>query len=136
VGNFVAMDGEFAVATDTRLGAYNDVGLISFLEELRQHFRGQRVLLLWDGLMSHRSRVMKAYLETQRSWLHAERMPAYAPELNPVEGVWNHLKSGVLANRGDDTVEELIELATGAVHKARSQQLLLFGFLGQTGLTL
>ena len=57
-------------------------------------------------------------------------------QLNPVEGVWSHLKGGVLANRGDDTVEELIELATGGVHKARSQQLLLFGFLGQTGLTL
>ena len=42
----------------------------------------------------------------------------------------------MLANRGDDIVEELIELATGGVHKARSQQLLLFGFLAQTGLTL
>jgi hypothetical protein len=58
------------------------------------------------------------------------------PQLNPVEGDWSHLKGGVLANRGDDTVEELIELATGGVHEARSQQLLLFGFLGQTGLTL
>ncbi len=120
----------------TRPGAYNDVGLISFLEELRHHFRRQRVLLLWDGLSSHRSGVMKAYLDAQRSWLRVERMPAYAPELNPVEGVWNHLKGGVLANRGDDTVEELIELAAGGVHKARSQQHLLFGFLGQTGLVL
>jgi transposase len=63
-------------------------------------------------------------------------MPAYAPELNPVEGVWSHLKSGVLANRGDDTAEALIELATGGVRHARSDQRLLFGFLGQTGLTL
>jgi len=42
----------------------------------------------------------------------------------------------VLANRAADIVEELIELATGDVHKARSQQLLLFGFLAQAGLTL
>jgi transposase len=120
----------------TRPGAYNDVGLISFLEELRRHFRGQRVLLLWDGLMSHRSRAMIAYLETQRSWLRVERTPAYAPELNPVEGVWSHLKSGVLANRGDDTVDALIELATGGVRQTRSDQRLLFAFLGQTGLAL
>jgi hypothetical protein len=65
-----------------------------------------------------------------------ERSRLKVTQLNPVEGVWSHLKGGVLANRGDDTVEELIELATGGVHKARSQQLLLFGFLGQTGLTL
>jgi hypothetical protein len=44
------------------------------------------VLLLWDGLMSHRSRAMIAYLETQRSWLRVERMPAYAPALNPIRG--------------------------------------------------
>jgi transposase len=120
----------------TRPGAYNDVGLIGFLEELRQHFRGERVLLLWDGLSSHRSRRMTSHLETQRSWLQVERMPAYAPELNPAEGVWGYLKGGVLANRGDDTVEELIELTTNGVRKARSQQRLLFGFLGQTGLTV
>lgn len=120
----------------TRPGAYNDVGLISFLEELRHHFRGERVLLLWDGLSSHHSLVMKAYLETQRSWLRIERMPAYAPELNPVEGFWGHLKGGVMANRGDDTVEELIELASGGVRRARSQQRVLFGFLGQAGLPL
>jgi transposase len=120
----------------THPGTYNDAGLISFLEELRRHFRGQRVLLLWDGLMSHRSRAMTAYLETQRSWLRAERLPAYAPELNPVEGVWSHLKSGVLANRGDDTVEALIDLATGGVRQTRSDQRLLFAFLGQTGLAL
>jgi hypothetical protein len=118
----------------THPGAYNDVGLISFLEELRRHFRRQRVLLLWDGLMSHRSRAMTAYLEAQRAWLRVERMPAYAPELNPLEGVWSHLKSGVLANRGDDSVEVLIELATGGVRQTRGDQRLLFGLLGQAGL--
>jgi transposase len=63
-------------------------------------------------------------------------MPACAPELNPVDGAWSHLKSGVLANRGDDTVEALIELATGGVRQTRSDQRLLFGFPGQTGLAL
>ena len=44
------------------------------------------MLLLWDGLMSQSSRAMTAYLEAQRAWLRVERMPAYAPELNPLEG--------------------------------------------------
>jgi transposase len=84
--------------------------------------------------MSHRSRAVTAYLEAQRAWLRVERMPAYAPELNPLEGGWSHLKSGVLANRGDDSVEALIELATGGVRQTWGDQYLLFGFLGQTGL--
>ena len=29
---------------------------------------------------------------TQRPWLVVERLPAYAPELNPVEGLWSSLK--------------------------------------------
>jgi transposase len=106
------------------------------VKELLMLLCGQRVLLLWDGLMSHRRRAMVAYLETERCWLRVERMPAYAPGLNPVEGVWSHLKVGVLANRGDDTVEALIELADDGVRKARGEQHLLFGFLGQTGLAL
>ena len=47
---------------------------------------------MWDGLGSHRSRPMPAFLGSQRGWLVAERLPGYAPELNPVEGVWANLK--------------------------------------------
>jgi transposase len=43
--------------------------------------------LLWDGLPAHRSRAMRAWLATQRSWLVVERLPAYATELNPTEGL-------------------------------------------------
>jgi transposase len=37
-------------------------------------------------------------LNTQRHWLVVERLPAYAPELNPVEGLWSWLKGSQLAN--------------------------------------
>jgi transposase len=40
---------------------------------------------------------MKAYLASQRSWLVVERLPAYAPELNPAEKLWANLKGGELA---------------------------------------
>jgi DDE superfamily endonuclease len=53
----------------TRPGTYNDIGLIEFLEQLRRHFRGEQVLLLWDGLPSHRSGRMRAYLARQHRWL-------------------------------------------------------------------
>jgi hypothetical protein len=42
---------------------------------------------LWDGLPAHRSRAMRAWLNRQRSWLVVERLPAYAPELNPTDPV-------------------------------------------------
>jgi transposase len=63
------------------------------LEELHTHLAGQKVTLLWDGLPSHRSKKMKTYLASQRRWLVVERLPAYAPELNPVEKLWANLKA-------------------------------------------
>jgi DDE superfamily endonuclease len=73
-------------------GNYNTDSLIQVLAELRRSLGGEKATLLWDGLPAHRSRAMRAWLETQRSWLVVERLPAYAPELNPVEGLWSWLK--------------------------------------------
>jgi transposase len=71
--------------------------VVRFLKHLRRHLRGP-VVLLWDGLNAHRSIETRAYLDAQRSWLTVHRLPAYAPELNPVEGVWSWFKGTVAAN--------------------------------------
>ena len=52
---------------------------------------------------------MAAFVASQRSWLTVERLPAYAPELNPVEALWGNLKGQELANRRCDTLEEVVE---------------------------
>jgi transposase len=65
----------------------NDEVPIGVLGQLRRCLHGQKVTLLWDGLPSHRSRAMQAFIASQRGWLVAERLPGYAPELNPVEGL-------------------------------------------------
>jgi hypothetical protein len=103
---------------DLRPGSYNDQGLIEFLRNVRRHFRGQRVLLLWDGLAAHRSRAMHDYLASQAHWLlQVERLPAYAPELNPVEGLWANLKGTELANRCDLQINQTIDAAqSGGAH--------------------
>jgi transposase len=79
-------------------GNYDTDRLIEMLGELRRFLGGEKATLLWDGLPSHRSNAMRAWLNTQRSWLVVERLPAYAPELNPVEGLWSNLKAVELAN--------------------------------------
>jgi hypothetical protein len=72
----------------TRAGSYSDVALIAFLRDLKRHFPRGRVLLIWDGLSGHTSRLMAAYLARQRAWLTVERLPGYAPDLNPIEQLW------------------------------------------------
>jgi hypothetical protein len=46
----------------TRPGTQNDESLIEFVRDLRRHFSGQQVILLWDELPSHRSRRMREFL--------------------------------------------------------------------------
>ena len=70
-------------------GNYDTDTLIEVLGELRRFLGGEKATLLWDGLPAHRSNAMRLWLATQRSWLVVERLPACAPELNPVEGLWS-----------------------------------------------
>lgn len=57
------------------------------------------MLIFWDGLPIHRAQPIKDFLKrgaVRRLWL--EQLPGYAPDLNPVEGIWNYLKRVELAN--------------------------------------
>jgi transposase len=45
--------------------------------------------VVWDNLPAHKSGANMPGIRSQRDWLTAERLPAYAPELNPVEYLWD-----------------------------------------------
>jgi DDE superfamily endonuclease len=94
------------------------------------------VILLWDGLASHRSAQMKQVLAEQRRWLEVRRLPGYAPELNPAEGLWSSLKSCELANRCDTMVSPPAYAARLGVDCVRSSRELPFSFLRHAGLPL
>jgi putative transposase len=116
-------------------GAYNDVSLIEVLKDLHRQLRG-KLTLLWDGLPSHRSKRMEDYIRAQRRWLVVEPLPAYAPDLNPVEGMWSNLKGQEMANLCADTIEECVVAATAGIDRMRTDKTLAFAFLRQTGLSL
>jgi transposase len=120
---------------ELRPGAYNDETLIEFLSEL--HDDEQRaVLLIWDGLPSHRSRRMLDWLATQRHWLSVERLPGYAPDLNPLEQAWGNLKSQELANLCSDTIDQVADIAAEGLDRIGTDATLCFAFLRHAGLKL
>ena len=119
----------------TRPGSYNDGALIGFLNELKRHFRRRRLILIWDGLPSHKSRAMMAYLHTQRSWLTVERLPGYAPELNPTELVWGNVKGRELANLCADNLGEVERAVRAGLRRVRRAPTLAFAFLRHAGLS-
>ena len=79
--------------------------IVSFLGQLREHIRGP-MTILWDRAKIHdRSRLVRAYL-ARHPEIRTEPLPAYAPETNPDENVWQHTKHARLANFvPEDTVE-------------------------------
>ena len=117
-----------------RPGAYNDAALIEFLAQLRRQLKGERVALLWDGLPSHRSKTMAAFIASQRSWLTVERLPAYAPELNPVEYIWGYWKHHELPNFCPKTFTELSYHAIRALKRMRRRPTLIRAFWRQAEL--
>jgi transposase len=118
----------------TRPGSYNDFALIGFLRALRRHFPGCHIILVWDGLGGHKSRVMRQYLAHQRSWLTVERLPGYAPELNPVEQIWGNLKSCELANLCPLDILALRGPVRAGFDRIRRRPSLAIAFLRHAGL--
>jgi transposase len=103
--------------------AFRGPRIVHFLKHLLRHLPG-KLLVIWDGAPIHRSKVVKAFLAeggAERLWL--EQLPSYAPELNPVEGIWRQLKRVHLRNICCRTLTELryeLRLATANLrHKAR-----------------
>ena len=83
---------EAALVFGMQPGSYHDHSIMEFLLELHRHLDDDKVTLIWDGLPSHRSRAMQAFVKSQRHWLVVERLPPYAYDLNPVEQVWGNLR--------------------------------------------
>ena len=119
-----------------RPGAYNGETLIEFLDDLHQLEPGRKMVLLWDGLPAHRSRCMTDWIKDQRAWLSVERLPGYAPELNPTEQVFGNLKSSELANLCRDTIDEVAAIAEDGLDRIGTDAELCFAFLRHAGLQL
>jgi transposase len=72
--------------------------IVRFLRHLMQQIPG-KLLIVWDGLPAHRSRAVKDFLtQGAAERIRLQALPAYAPEMNPAEGIWNYLKRVELKN--------------------------------------
>jgi transposase len=119
-----------------RPGVYNDETLIDFLGQLNELEQHRPVVLIWDGLPSHRSARMRDWVANQGDWLRIEPLPGYAHDINPIEQVWGSLKSKELRNLCPDTIAEVADVATDGLDRIGSDASLCFAFLQHSGLRL
>jgi hypothetical protein len=93
------------------------------------------LIICWDNLNTHVSAVMREFTGAHPDWLTVVQLPGYAPELNPVEGVWANMKNG-LGNLAARNVDQLAKIVRNRLKRIQYRPALINGFLAQTGLTL
>lgn len=98
-----------------------------------RHIPGN-LLVIWDGLRSHRSRLVRDFVNESAGRLQIEFLPAYAPELNPVEYIWGHLKQHDLPNLCSKTLYQLSDHARKALRRMRRRPTLVTAFWKQAKL--
>jgi transposase len=109
--------------------------VVDFLGHLLRHLPG-KLLVVWDGLPAHRGRLVKEFIAAQRGRLVTERLPAYAPELNPVEYIWGYWKHHELPNFCPRDFHQLSYQARRALRRMRRRPPLVRSFWHQAHLSL
>lgn len=114
--------------------ALTGVEVVRFLRHLLQHIPG-KLLVVWDGSPIHRGQVVKDYLaDGGGRRIYLERLPAYAPELNPDEGVWSYLKQVELRNVSCPSIPHLRTELCRAKERLRHKPTVIAGCFAETGL--
>jgi transposase len=110
------------------------VETIAFLEHLGRQIQGP-ALVIWDRSPIHRRALVTEFIEAiGPEGLQVELLPAYAPDLNPVEWLWRHLKMEEMPNLTCLDLEELHEEFHRALDRIRCKPRLFPSFFEGAGL--
>ena len=114
-------------------GAIGELEVIDFLKALVGHIQ-QPLLIVWDRLPAHRSRLVQEFIELSEGHIATEYLPPYAPELNPVEYIWAYWKQHELPNVCPKDYWELDQRARQALRRMRRKPRLIAAFWKQSSL--
>ncbi|MFE2036238.1 transposase [Streptomyces scopuliridis] len=96
---------------------------------------GGPIILIRDNLNVHKAAGLREFAET-RDWLTIYHLPPYAPDLNPVEGIWSLLRRSWLSNVAFTTPEHLVQRIRRGLRRIQYRSHLIDGYLTETGLTI
>lgn len=120
--------------TRTRSEALNGMDSVHFLSHVHSQTE-RKLLVVWDGSPIHRNAQVRDFLTNGAAkHIHLERLPAYAPDLNPDEGTWRHLKYVELANVCCSDLLDLHSQVRLAVSRLRRKPHIIQSFFAQAGL--
>jgi transposase len=95
---------------------------------------GRPIVLVWDNLNVHRDARMRSFADAH-DWLTIYYPPPYAPQLNPVEGIWSLLRRRCQANTAFTDPTHLMRALRRGLRQVQYRGDLIDGCLAATGLT-
>lgn len=104
---------------------------VKFLKNVKTEMKGKKLLLIWDRLPAHQSKLVADYIKSQKSWLRMEYYPGYAPELSPVEFMWSAMKGKDLSHIPPKGFKYLKQMVRKSARRIKSNKQLLKGFLAK-----
>ncbi len=111
-------------------------GAVQFVRHLLMHVPGP-ILLLWDSARIHRSAELNEFRKLDTiDRLVIEHFPTYAPEVDPQEYVWQHLKHVDLRNLTSCSIDELWMHLREATTRLRCRAGMLRNFVRRAGLDI
>jgi len=114
-------------------GSIKSPQIVEFLKALVKQV-GRKMLIVWDGLKAHRSRLVRDYVDSLKGKIELAFLPPYAPDLNPVEYLWAWLKRHALANYCPNSIADLAHTARGRLKSAQRRTTLIAAFWKQADL--
>ena len=108
--------------------------VIAFVRHLLRRIPGT-IFLFWDGLNAHRSKKTRAALLEHHARLRVYRLPAYAPELNPDEGLWAWMKQHALAGQCPPNLKVLEQSIRRALRRLRRRPQIIRSFFRRSPLS-
>jgi transposase len=102
--------------------------VIAFLTALLRRICGP-IVLVWDNHPIHQRKLVQAFL-AQQTRLHIYALPTGAPELNPMEWVWQQVDEHTAGTAPHNRFELRTNVMAGVSRVRRSQQRVRAGFLG------
>jgi transposase len=128
----ITLEGKLLMLEQGR--AFKGEDVVRFLKHTLRQIPGKKLLIVWDGSPIHRCKAVKKFLKGGASErIRLEQLPGYAPDLNPDEGIWKHLKYTELKNLCCQSLAELrIELRK-AKERLRHKKHVILGCIRQPG---
>jgi transposase len=99
-------------------GSVSAEQICSFLKKL-MHKAENPVFLIWDGHPVHRSKKVKECVDSFDGKLEVYSLPGYAPELNPIEQVWNNVKNHGIGRKKVVGPDQLKSMVLGQLRKVQ-----------------